>query len=364
MRGVLIIALLAGCTEKPPEITVHTGRPFVAAIDRGDGWEVLPDQEDLVLEVGGPFAIASVCGVVGALRVQVWLVTAADEDEWYLPCRQAVEEDLFAVQVRMAPGTLGETRVSMGDTWRWLEDDVPMSIGLRPGLTDRLAVEQEGEHRFVLERRVEITEPGEWVIDLDRDGRPLEQIPVIHNVLPEDAQGRINTWIRIWTDGIFLDRHDFDAEGDVVHVLPADVLEETDAQLVFAHYEWSQFQSAWVSDVAGAATFVAEFPALLDDVTFTTRGGMPMASYDDDRDWPERRLGAFASGRSWSLTARQGWVEAAGEDRVVAFPDVTTIPGWQPGWELGPSFNAGVHLSTDPTVMPVSGIDYSGASSP
>jgi hypothetical protein len=365
---IALAALLAACATEPSEITVRTGRPFLAAIDRGDGWEVLPDQEELVLEVDGPFALASACGIVGFTVVDAWLATAEDGAEWTMPCRQD-GGDFYDLEIGMATGTMGETRVATGDQSWLLEDDLPQRAELRAGASDRLAVEQEGEYRFVLERAVALDGPGEWVIDLDRDGRARVPIEITTDLAPEESEGRLATPVRIWTDGVFLELPDLDPDPATARVLPADVLVETDVQRIYAIHDPSATQRTWTSDRVGAGRFDAVLPALVDEFGFTLASGIPVVTFVDDRRWPDRRLHAQTrpvggAPRYWNLTALPGWVETAGEDGALAFPDVTTIPGWDPAWQLDAEYLGELHLTTDPGVEPVGGLRLTDVSSP
>ena len=370
-----MLGVLAGCASEPAVITLHTGTPFVAAIDRGDGWEVLPDLESVELEVDGPFVVASVCGDITRVDVDVWMATASDladnGGEWHLPCRP-FGGDYHELTMGVAAGHRGETRVSLGYGNLLLVDDLRSTFELPAGTSDRLAVEQEGERRFVLLRDVELAAPGEWVIDFDRDGRPREPIEVITNLTPEEADGRLRAAARIWTDGVRLDLVDAGDDPAIVHVLPEDALvEEGEEQRVYAVYEWSDQQTAWASEPAGPSPHALRLPDLMaEQPTFATRGGLPAVSYDDDRDWADRRFRAAERDldamprRSWSLVALQGWVGAAGVDGEIAFPDVTTIDGWQPGWEIGGDYWGALDLTTDPDADLISGLQLDGVSSP
>ena len=148
-------------------------------------------------------------------------------------------------------------------------------------------------------------------------------------------------------------------------MLPADVLVDTDEQRIYAIYDHSYTQRSWTSDLVGPGVFGAALPELIDDFTFTTRTGVPAVSFVDDRAWLHRRF--FAQSRAitgppryWTLTALPGWTEVAGEDGALAFPDVTTIPGWQPAWDMPSEYIGDLSLATDFDEAVISGVQLNG----
>lgn len=341
MRRLWIACLVAGCSSPPlSEITLHTGRPFVAAIDRGHGWEVLPDQEDVLFMVDGPFALASACGDTTFIEVRVWLATADDLDDWTMPCR-AVPGDYHDIVFRNAEGTVGRNRVSL--SWYSFEllDELPRRLELPAQTTDILAVELAAPHRFVLDRDVVIDAPGERVIDMEAAGRPLDTHPVVQDMTAMylDVKTRVTTH-----------RAELTIAGEypnpsTAFLLPPDAVRDGDVQEIFVsdRREYEDALTRWVGGPPiGDGPFPAELPDWMSDPEVGMVGGLPVARYDDDRAWPVRQLGAFLAFIDqpgqwyWSARAWPGWVDGAGEDGVFGFPDVTTIPGWDPAWNLGP----------------------------
>jgi len=331
MRGVLIVALLAGCTPQPSEITVHTGRPFLAAIDRGEGWEVLPDQEDLVFEVGGPFVLASACGSVDYVELNVWMATAEDADEWTMPCRQVAGE-YHDVRVSVAPPRTASYWFSFaGHSGYGSSGDVLAQT------TDVLAFEMNGDRRFVLERDYEIDRPREITIDFERDGRPFATHPVLKDLSAEV----IETQLLVEMNGVSAFVYDTDADETSALVMPPEVLRPGDRQELYA-VERFESQVRWAGGPFGRDPLPALLPDPIAEPTFTSAGDLPSVRYDDARDWTRRSLVAIRLSNSpnetridriWYLDAWPGWVREAGVTGEIGFPDVTSIPGWDPDWQ-------------------------------
>ena len=355
------LVLLAACGGGGPTIKLEIGDCALAAIDRGDGWERLPEKARVDVEVSGPFALVSVCpGPLSGVLVDVQLATLDDLAGHAIDCAFA-DVDRPELEVRLDPSTAPEamTRIAVGGEQAIVNAYDPELLDVRPGLTDRIAVEQYGP-RFLVERDVEVDGPAEWLVDMERDGIPLEGQPVV--VSPELAGAEIYTWTDIAMNRAELRIHGGDEPYDVL-VLPADVLRPTDTQRVHVEHQITQLERRWFTATPRAAPIEVEFAAPLDRVSYDRENGVPRASWDDDRSWSHRRFVAVEAdpniigGNRWTVTEHPDWTDVAGDGAAIGFPDLAAIPGFDPSW-MHSDYAGQLYLSTDPDAPEVVGLQH------
>jgi hypothetical protein len=132
-------------------------------------------------------------------------------------------------------------------------------------------------------------------------------------------------------------------------VIPRELRREGDQYELHVIDELEPFSAwRWVAGPLGDGPFPAELPDPLAEPDLAWAGGMPVARFDRSGGWNEIALhlqwqppdyGPRPAGlqwKDWSARAWPGWVGDAPPGEL-GFPDLPSIPGWNPEWEIASS---------------------------
>jgi hypothetical protein len=316
-------------------VTLHAGDTRAAAVQIDGVWQPLAARSTTIVEVDGPFAVASVCATEGSTQSETWLLGPGDGDEHWLPCqRPATEVTIVAELVDLnLPDDEPRPEVYVGTSR--VEELGTTATRIAPGTYDVVAFERTVPYRYVIQRGVTIEDDTTLTIDFDADGEPLavREVTIGGESIAEGATVQV-------TAEIGTTRADLFSNSGTAHVFPDGA---ADRQLVTVHDHDSE---VWRRVILGAGPLGLQMPAGIGTSDLDLVDA-PSATWETSGIYTRAELSTVAAdtrGRD-ATVAFPGWYQATGAYDSLTGVDLATLPGWDPAWRITPAA-AALSLST------------------
>jgi hypothetical protein len=307
-------------------VTLHTGDVRAAAVQIDGVWQPLAARSTTIVEVDGPYAVASICSG-DDLQRETWLLGPGDGDEHWLPCQRPLTDVSLAVEFLGASDDPDAPRpeVYLGTTGL---NDLDTDVRIAPGTYDVVAFERSAPHRFVITRDVSIELDTILTIDFDAAGQPLATRDVTIGGEPISDTVTVQVTAEVGTTRAEL----FDTS-TTMHLFPEDAV---DRQLLTVH---EHDADVWTRVVIGAGPLGITMPIGIRTAEVDVTLGAPTVTWDTLGHFTHASLSTVdASTRGHDATvAFPGWYEATGAYESLTGVDLATMPGWDPAWRVDPA---------------------------
>jgi hypothetical protein len=340
--------LAAGCTgEAPPTVTLDaTGVPLIAVQADGAAWEVLtPDADGHAgFEIDSDYALAWACPDDTNPYVGAILAGAEDRRDWTLRCAPTETATYADVTIEIGGG------VSSGQAWMYANgaegygrlSSSGDTLSANPGTYDIVFIEYVGDDRaphYQIQRGV-VLDAGPHTLRFDPDGVMTMRHGDVTGV-PATQTDAIASGILVTAGGAYVEAPPRIGTTDG-WVFPAEALADGDRQ--FFGLRWGDDDTLNIGGVAvpdGDGAIAVAMPDPIPSAT-VTRGAVPSMTWSsDEHAWGGKSFYVLGT-TSWYLSAYPGAADFDA-DRL-DYPDVTAIPGWDPGLTVSADGQARLNL--------------------
>lgn len=335
-RWWIALPVVAACAREPErtaqiELEVDGVPPrFVAVRDEAGLRQILLDDDALtdVAIAPGPYQVVCACAEPG-YEVRAILAGPADPERWPIACG-TWSTDLAEVSFEVSTAV----RIELGS----VSTDAVDPVRVRPGVYD-IVVEELETDRVAILRDVSIA--GSMTIPIDLTSAvPLPARPVEVAGLADDGHTLYASWRT--ANGTLVSMGPPNSTS--VEVVPSELWSADDEVRVGAG---TRHEIDWdLPDVVigGRSASVV----LTDPETSPIRITLPaeridaearledrlVVTWQVDGEWETRHLQADADiWPYWEVDIHPGWVDEVG-DGWVQLPDVSTLPQWDPAYDL------------------------------
>lgn len=334
MRASFLIAVtLLGCgddgtkTGEPQTVAFHAaGTKLLAVQPEGDAWRPLSVPTDGELSAtlpDGPFTVVAVCDEPELFDYYV-VFGGPGLNELDVYCTKRPN----TVKVSLAAGSKGRGAIGTYPLVGTVSWDVP------PGTYDITAYDDSFmPPRFEIRRGVSITADTELSFDLATTGAPLEEITVTTDARETETVTKSS---RLFTAGGT--RMSIPSTAGNTHVwrVPASALQTGDRQTITASASADSGTRTATRAIPNTAVSIAfEMPAGLASAS-ATFGPPQSASWSGAGDWSEAYFYAADEELTvlYDAFVTKYYVAQTGSPTSIQMPVPSSIPGWNPAWNL------------------------------